>query len=222
MSNTGTSRSSFFSLAVAVVWVLATHPIGVEASRVCQTDITGNITCREKIGPYVIAAIVVTSVAVLAVIIAAIYYVHRTRAGRVRDAEAPFAVDPSQIQGPPIMIQQPEQVTTYGAPYALASAPSGPRPLTLSGVGSAPVAPAHLTLNLASAGVPMKSPTPYGYSQNGYPQTAPGNRAVFGGGLGSSSAMGDGRYPFSNGISSSQLPPMPASPYSSGLQSGKL
>jgi len=220
MSNTGTSRSPFFTLGVAVIWVLTTHPLGVQASKICRTDVNGNTSCQEKISPLVITAIVVTSIAVIALIVAAVFYVHRTRLLREKaEKEVAFAVDQSQIQGPPIMIQEPEQATTYGAPYAMASAPSGPKPLTLSGVGSAPVHP-QLTLNLASAGVPMKSPlaTSYGYSQNGYPQTAPGNRAVFSSGMGSSSARGDGRYPFT-GISSSQLPPMPPSPYGSGFTS---
>jgi hypothetical protein len=157
-------------------------------------------------------------------VIGVAFYVHRTRQRRAEvETDTAFDVEQGQIQGPPIMVQQPEAATTYGAPYAMASAPTVPRPLQLSAAaGSAPVPP-HLTLNLHSPGVPstgipsvgiasagiatgggLRSPNPYGYQSNtiAYPQTAPGNRAVFGGGIGSSSARGDGRYPFT-GISSS-------------------
>jgi hypothetical protein len=183
-------------------------------TKVCNTDADGVMHCTEKLSGAVIAAIIVTTVAVIGLAIVVWWFIRRSRA-RAASAEDQLQVEASQMQGPPPIIgvnaipssrkrgkNKQLASTTYAATYDTSSAPVLPQ--LAYAAGSAPV--------FSNAGPPsaplaarMGHGQAYGYGPGSAgpfatpPQTAPNGKAF---------GQKNTPYPFT-GISSNQLPPMP-------------
>ncbi|PFH49543.1 hypothetical protein AMATHDRAFT_63008 [Amanita thiersii Skay4041] len=161
-----------WSVALATAWAVASVPV-VSAEKVCYTSF-GQVVCKERLPLQARAAIWVTCLGVLVLIIGTILLVQRHRANRERDAIA--TIEASQMEGPMptpfgssfVQVNGPPPPVTYNvAPYGPRTA--GVAPASAYTVNFTPRTPANFAAPGGGA-APTTARTPYASSQ--YPKTA--------------------------------------------------
>jgi hypothetical protein len=201
---------------LTALWVLSSFTSRASAKAVCHTDAQGNEQCKEMLSPGIIAAIVVSAVVFVGILLGVFFYIRRMRAKKEAAAlESTFSVEPAQIRGPPVMARAH---TTYDNPATFGGTANS-RSHLMSGSGYyasgsgnyatgselATSRSKRLAAMTGAGSAPMLPPLNLGGPSSGmdHPSTAPSNKAS---------------YPFT-GISSSKLPPMPV-PASAYVRSG--
>ncbi|KAJ7101643.1 hypothetical protein C8R44DRAFT_887855 [Mycena epipterygia] len=165
----------------------------VRADQVCVTSDSGTTTCHSKLTPGTIAAIVLTILLFLALLLGtvAFFFYRRRKFAEAKNAVAAnaYVIEASQMQGPAQFGSHSHKSydtrTTYDASYDPHSAPQG--------VLGLPTKPGS-----ATKGSPQTAPTTYGgvtYPFKGYssPQgTPPRSQSAFSGNYTTMSGPGSG------------------------------